>query len=415
MAQSESATGKSVIAGLTPARANALRALLLAAVSLALFMPRLGVTKTYVYDEKAYVSSARAFLNGTAETNPEHPPLGKLLIAVGIKTFGDTPVGWRMASVLAGVGVVVGMFYLALRLLGEPSLATLAAALTLLNHFTFVMARVAMLEVFIILFALAGVAAWLAAFRGFHPRGMMALAGVMLGCSLAVKWSSAGVLAAVGAVTVAMWIRKRLPVGTRFATFSLGCLPVLTYYLSFLPLFYRQHAGWSPLEVMRRSQFMWQFHRHAIGNAGLNSWWYQWVFRTEPERALNYLVGNWAVCWVGILALAFCTVRLVRKPNFEDGVVAALFAGSWLQWAMIARPFEYYYYYAMAATFLSLAVPAALRSVPNYKLLGVRVWVINVAAAAVLFLIFYPKMTGLEAPWDCAIVCISCLMRILPT
>lgn len=367
----------------------------------------------YIYDEQCYVSSARALLNGTADTNPEHPPLGKLLIALSIKTFGDNPVGWRFASVLAGAAIVVGMFYLTLRLLGDRSLATLAAVLTLLNNFTFVMARVGMLEAFIVMFAVAGVAAWLAALRGMHPRAMMALAGVMLGCSVAVKWSSVGVLGAVGAITLVLWLRKRLPLGFGLAALSLCTLPVLTYYLSFWPLLRSQQLALSIGEVARRSEFIWQFHRQTLGNLGLNSRWYEWIFRTEPERALNYLVGNWAVCWLGIGALLFCVIRLVRKPSLEEGVVVALFSASWLQWAIIPRAFEYYYYYSLAATFLCLALPTALRHAPGYRVVGVRVSLINVVAAAVLFLVYYPKMTALEAPWDCAIVCIACLMRIV--
>jgi Predicted membrane-bound dolichyl-phosphate-mannose-protein mannosyltransferase len=403
-----------LIGRLAPAKANALRALVLALASLALFIPRLSVPGAYIYDELPYISSARALLGGTADTNPEHPPLGKVLIAASIKLFGDHPFGWRFASVLAGVGIVVGMFYLGLRLLGNPSLAMLAAVLTLLNHFTFVMARVAMLEVFILMFAVTGVAAWMAAVRGWYPRTMLAWAGVMLGCSISVKWSSIAVLGVVGAITLALWVRKRLLVGIGFAAFSLCFLPLVTYYLSFWPLLRSQHAALSVAEVVRRSQFIWHFHQHAFGNRGLNSPWYQWVFRTEPERALNYLVGNWAVCWLGIAALLYCVICLCRKPALEETVVVALFAGSWLQWALIPRPFEYYYYYSLAATFLCLAVPTALRRAPGYRVFGVRLSLINVVAVALLFVVFYPKMTALEAPWDCAIVCISCVMRVSP-
>jgi len=97
------------------------------------------------------------------------------------------------------------------------------------------------------------------------------------------------------------------------------------------------------------------------------------------------------------------------RPELPEGLVVALFAGSWLQWAIIARPFEYYYYYSMAATFLCLAVPTALRRAPDYRMLGIRVSLIAAAAATVVFVMFYPKMAGLEAPWDCAIKCIAAL------
>ena len=36
------------------------------------------------------------------DRNPEHPPLGKEIIAAGLALFGDDPWGWRFFPVLAG-------------------------------------------------------------------------------------------------------------------------------------------------------------------------------------------------------------------------------------------------------------------------------------------------------------------------
>jgi dolichyl-phosphate-mannose--protein O-mannosyl transferase len=110
-----------------------------------------------------------------------------------------------------------------------------------------------------------------------------------------------------------------------------------------------------------------------------------------------------AVC--GVLALVFCVVSFIKGKMFVDGVVVALFASSLLQWAIIGRTFSYYYYYAIAFTMLTLLVPVALRS--NPKIFGVRLSTVVVVAVMVGFLIMYPKMTGLEAPYDCALVCIA--------
>ena len=382
------------------AKANALRAVILGAVALALFTARLGTPTSYVFDEPSYVSSARALLNGTADTNPEHPPLGKLLIAIGIKTFGDNPVGWRFSSAVAGATTVVGMFYLALLLLDNSSLAMLAAILTLLDNFTFVLARVAMLEVFIMMFAVTGVAAWLAAHRGIYPRRMLALAGALLGCAVAVKWSAAVILVAVGLITLILWISDRWCAGWRYTIFGLCFLPVFSYYLSFWPLCRSQHVALSVSQVASRSIFILQFHRHFVGNRGLVSHWYQWVFRTEPQRALSYMVGNWAVCWLGLAAVLFCAYSLIRKPALAEGVVVALFVGSLFQWAIIGRSFTYYYYYSIAATFLCLAVPTALRQQPDYNVLGVRVSLLCMVSAAVIFLYCLPQMAHLGSPYN---------------
>jgi dolichyl-phosphate-mannose-protein mannosyltransferase len=388
------------------ARANALRALILGVASLLLFTARLG-TPSYIFDELYYVPSARALLHGTVDPSPGHPPLGKELIAISMKTFGDNPFGWRFSSALAGAISVVGVFYLALLLLDSASLGLLAAVLTVLNNFTFVMARVAMAEVFIIMFAVTGVAAWLAAVKGINPGRMLALAGVLLGCAVAVKWSAAVILAVVGATTLVLWIRKQRYVGMLYAAFCICFVPVFTYYLSYWPLCHSQHVALSISQVASSAKFILELHHHAPGDLAINSFWYQWVFRTDPERALNYMVGNWAVCWLGLVALLFCAYRFVKKPALAEGIVIALYAGSLFQWAIIRRPFTYYYYYSIAATFLCLAIPTALRRSPDYRVSGVRVSLVCVVAAAVIFLVFYPKMTSLEAPWDCAIVCIS--------
>ena len=396
--------------GVAKSYPNAVRVLVLAAAALLLFTVRLDKPATYVFDEACYVPSARAFLNNTADTNPEHPPLGKLMIAASIRVLGDSPFGWRFTSVLGGTAVVVGMYFLSLLLLEDPSLALLSGVLTLLNNFTFVMARVAMLEVFILMFGVAGVAMWVAAFKGIHPRWMMLFSGMMLGCCVAVKWSGLGIVAVVGFTTVVLWAQGRRCVGAGYAVFCLCFLPALVYCLSFWPLLHSQHVSFSLGEVVRRSNFILQFHRTAIGLATVNIPWHRWIFRIEPDRGLNYLVGNWAVCWLGVAALLWCGYRWIQKPALAEGMAVALFAVCWLQWAVIPRPFKYYYYYSIAATFLCLALPTALRRSPSYRVMGARVSMLAVVSAAVVFLVFYPKMTGLEAPWDCAIVCISCLI-----
>ncbi|GBC69502.1 putative dolichyl-phosphate-mannose--protein mannosyltransferase [archaeon HR01] len=58
-----------------------------------------------IFDEYYYVPAARKLLNGEAVNN-EHPPLSKLLIALGIRVFGDNPIGWRFfPSILSSIAV----------------------------------------------------------------------------------------------------------------------------------------------------------------------------------------------------------------------------------------------------------------------------------------------------------------------
>jgi len=88
----------------------ALTSLALGIVALTLFMAGIDKPATLVYDEFNYVSSAKAFLAGAPNPNPEHPPLAKLLIAAGIEAGGDNPIGWRAASAVCGALTLMAVF-----------------------------------------------------------------------------------------------------------------------------------------------------------------------------------------------------------------------------------------------------------------------------------------------------------------
>ena len=80
-----------------------LPALALAGVFAVLGTMRLTTLQTPYFDEVHYLPAAREILNGGDYINREHPLLGKTVMAAGIGIFGDSPLGWRIFSLLAGV------------------------------------------------------------------------------------------------------------------------------------------------------------------------------------------------------------------------------------------------------------------------------------------------------------------------
>ena len=79
------------------------------ALALITRLPLLGYPKVLVFDEVYYATDAVDTLQWGAEHGrAKHPPLGKWLIASGIRVFGFAPFGWRFASLIAGV-IVVGL------------------------------------------------------------------------------------------------------------------------------------------------------------------------------------------------------------------------------------------------------------------------------------------------------------------
>jgi len=69
------------------------------------------------WDEYHYVDTARGYLSYQYSDN-DHPPLGKLIIAGVMHLVGDTPVGWRLASLICGfanIGLVAWITWITFR------------------------------------------------------------------------------------------------------------------------------------------------------------------------------------------------------------------------------------------------------------------------------------------------------------
>ncbi|MEZ5694898.1 MAG: hypothetical protein R3E18_00275 [Sphingomonadaceae bacterium] len=93
-----------------PARANdPIRWCLLLALAFgALAAIRLTVPAAPYFDEVHYLPAARGLLSAASFSNQEHPMLGKEIMALSIALFGDTPLGWRLPSLLAGAFALYG-------------------------------------------------------------------------------------------------------------------------------------------------------------------------------------------------------------------------------------------------------------------------------------------------------------------
>ena len=193
------------------------------AVAAVLRLVRLDQPRGQIFDEIYYAVDAHHLLQHGVEWDDNagtgsfvvHPPLGKWLIAAGEKVFGYNELGWRIPAALAGIVAVLILTRLARRLFRSTVLGCAAGLLMALDGLQLVLSRVALLDIFLLLFVLAAFAClvldrdqrrrrWLHALRqGLDPRRpgpagrppfavpWWRMAGaVMTGCAMAVKWSA---------------------------------------------------------------------------------------------------------------------------------------------------------------------------------------------------------------------------------
>lgn len=179
--------------------------------------------------------------NTTAwETNSAfivHPQLGKWLIAAGEWAFGMNSFGWRIGALVAGTIMIMATIRLARRLSRSTLVGAFAGLFLTVDGLTFVMSRIALLDIFQAMFTVLAVGAvaadrdWLRHRLANHLRahgladlggrfGPLLLwrpwrltAGILFGLAIGCKWNSVYVLAVLGIMAVADEWGSRLTAG----------------------------------------------------------------------------------------------------------------------------------------------------------------------------------------------------------
>ncbi|MBW3632048.1 MAG: phospholipid carrier-dependent glycosyltransferase, partial [Chloroflexi bacterium] len=369
--------------------------LVLFALALALSLPRLSTPAVYVFDELYYAYTAGKFAAGdeaysTAVPPREapaiewtHPPIAKLVIAGGILTAGDNPLGWRIASVLFGAAGAVIAYFLALSLTGSRATSAMAAGLLLMDGLYLVKSRTGMSNLFVLVFANAALLA-LARILSVAPdrAGMPLLAtGLFIGLGLATKWSGIALAGLIGLVIcwrmVRLWqlsrgndmgvaAAARLGMRTylRWAPISLIVIPVAVYLASYLHFWFTGH-DWADFIALHRD--MLTYHRDLGVVHDDSSPWWQWplaargvwyyVDGRRHEGAFVFGNGNPLLYWPMIVVVAWVVIDWWGRRTTALLILVIGFFGQWLPWALSPRgTFIYHFLPAVPLGCMALAV-----------------------------------------------------------
>lgn len=380
-----------------------------------------------MFDEVHYLPAARRLIDLSSRLNPEHPLVGKQLIAWSMQVLGDNPIGWRFPSALLGS---IGLWAM-MRAIWWGSLsrsATVLFGLLLATDFIwFMMSRIALLDMAMAGFMALAMWQWALAWR--NPSGKTAtsrlhllLTGLFLGISLGGKWNGAllvplpGLLFALnrwqalkGRRAGLLWTSAGAGpvagVSLVEAAVWLGLLPLLAYFATFLPAFYYKVDPLTVGRLIHWQEYMLQLQDSVKKPHNYMSQWWQWVANIRPiwflyestdgaQRGV-LMLGNPFTMLAGLPALALCLWDGVKGNRLRLLVAASyiLLVGFW---AINGKPVQFYYHYMLASCFLITALALVLA---DWWDLGLR-WPakVTLVLAFGIAIGFYPILSAAELP-----------------
>ena len=406
-----------MIAALTP--------IIIATLSLPLRLINLSTPKGYVFDEVYYVDGARDFLKFGVEvagSKPEfvvHPPVGKWLIAIGIQLFGDNEFGWRFATAIVGVLLILLFARLVHILFFSPLLTAMAAALMAIDGIVLVHSRTALLDLFLTFFVLLAVYLW--------QRQRHWYAAIAIGLALGTKWSALYFLAVMAVISLYRVFTshsgRELIKPTSIKLLQYGLIPI-TIYVSTWTGWFMSERGWNRQWSSNIFVSLWNYHSQMLGfHTGLtekhsyqaNPW--SWLvmgrptsfFYESPQGCSSkncaqevLAIGTPILWWIGTIAIAVTIgfwIRSIISKRFDNAlnlVVLGLVAG-YLPWFFFQERTVFTFYVIIIEPFMSLAIIYCAKKLLDSSLTpGTSLSIVAGLMVLILlnFIYFFPLFTG---------------------
>ena len=376
------------------------------------------------FDEVYHVRTAEEHIRGIKPYEISHPPLGKILISVGIRVFGLTPFGWRFMGTFFGV-LMLPILYLFLKKMTGSTLASICGTILLASDFMhFVQTRIATIDTYAVFFIL--MMYWfMYRYACDGKKRDLALSGVFFGIGAACKWTCFYAGAGLALIWLVLQLNRLCDhserAGHRWASFLSNCawcvlffvlIPACVYYVSYFPYGIARGMGGAGMFlkkeylelVLENQKFMFSYHSGVTATHPYSSRWYQWMLDIRP--ILYYLKyypdGSYAsiaafvnplLCWSGLAAMIMMLFRTAVNRDRNAAFLIAGYLAQLIPWMFVSRVvFEYHYF--PSTVFLVLAMGYLFSFMEKTKH-GKTVVIAITAVSVLLFALFYPALSAL--------------------
>ncbi|MBE5809291.1 MAG: phospholipid carrier-dependent glycosyltransferase, partial [Clostridiales bacterium] len=401
------------------------------------------------FDEIYHPRTAYEHLHGLQTYEYTHPPLGKVMMMIGIELFGMTPFGWRFMGTLMGVLMVPMMYLIVKQLTKSTALSAIAMFLLSVDSMHFTQTRLATIDSYSVFWIMV---MYFFMFRYAQMRwhtkqdfrrslAVLGLCGVSMGLGWATKWiclyASAGLAIIFFATLWRHWREaveaqdEALGMGEMAKAFPKRCMGTLAFCVAFFVLIpvaiyyfsYYWHLQYNGVhsfgdmlsfqrfrQICELQKSMYNYHAGLSGDTHpFRSQWYQWPVIAWPMWyysgsdfvADGYVssiscMGNPAVFWFCLAALFFVAIRAAFTRRADRAYVLTIigFLSQFLPWVLVPRSTFIYHYFA-SVPFIIIAGVLALDWIRTKSRKGF--WAASgalMAASLVLFIMFYPIESG---------------------
>ena len=390
-------------------------------------------TNCAYFDEIYHVRTALEHIRSVDPYEITHPPLGKIIIGLGIRLFGLNPFGWRFMGTLCGVLMVPILYIFLKNLFGKTAVAFCGAALFSFDFMHLTQTRIATIDSYGVFFILAMyffLYRYLALPAGTPLRKCMVplfFCGLMFGLGVSSKWIVlyGGVGMALLYFIALFWKCREWPMEPNapsrglwvfgnilFCLFAFVLIPAAVYVLSYIP--YAKADGVTDLKglleiVWDNQTFMLTYHQGVMDEHPYSSRWYQWLLDIRPilyymdnETAAGFTTrfasfNNPLVSWGGLAAFVTVAVQTVRRRCGKGLFILISALAQFIPWVIIGRT-TFAYHYFPTVLFLCMAFAYVINDLAESG----RRWkpaVYGVTGTAMgLYALFYPVLIGYRVP-----------------
>lgn len=347
-----------------------------------------------------------------------HPSVGKWLIGIGPEIFGWTnPWAWRLTGALAGVVMVALLCLIVKRLFDAPALTLMGGLFLAVDGVAVSVSRIALLDVYVATFILAGFATFLRDQADWHARlaahlrahrdnlgaaeafsatrPWLVATGVLWGLALGTKWNAVYVIAAAGIYLFIREVTARFAAGMRGHTLATravvrGGLPafvqlvpvaLVVYLMTWTSWFLHPGAyghgksGVSgPLAPLAD---LWRYHTDTLAfHEGVTSEHryqsnpLQWLLDLRPTSMMwvsddsgatemvraSTTIGNPLLWWIGVAAVVFVLLVAIWRRDWRAGFIIVGYVSLWAPWLLFWGRTIFMFYTIVFVPFVVLAV-----------------------------------------------------------